>query len=783
MIKLHLPTSILLLAVTFLAASAQTPDFSGIKLVIDPGHGGHESDDRGMPNGFWESESNLTKALWLAALLEERGCEVLLTRYGNSEEEVDDPSLSARPQIAIENGADMFLSIHSNAGNQVSNYPMTIFNGKTASPTVPASKDWAVVLWEQLKTNQGTYWTSEGKAIGDLTLNPTWTTGYGVLVPLNKSKICGIISEGSFHDYQPEMDRLLNLDYRKQEAWNMLYALITYFNIEGTETHGNISGIVRDSLLEKDFFSLPDAADAYENVNGAVVELLENGEIYRVDSLNTGFYMFGSIVPGDYHLVFSASGYFNDTVNVTVTAHQFSYVNQWMEADKTMPPKILGYGPADTNPTPCFDPVTLRFNMNMDSASVAEAFSINPEIPGSFSWDKKHLNVSFQPDLPYETETRYTVELDSTATHQWGVKLDSSLSFSFTTDKRNRYLVESTYPAESESAVSPYPQFRVIFETPVNNTSLIGAVSIKAADGTLLSTKGADISTVDDKGHYYFSASEDLAYDTDYTLILEGSIKDETNIPMVEKYEISFHTMNDPGVITILDEMEDTDQWSIDMASSQGIDDLTFLYRWKKTLISGNASMLLRYNFLSLDAICSFKPEEAIALDPRLSHTGIWIWGELSGHHMVMGFNDGSEVELGSIDFAGWAYRSIEIPEGATAITYLKLIRENDTVNMGDLIFDVLHQPGSTVDVENPQLEGISVYPNPIKNSEIRISGLPQLYSDYALFSLSGKMLQSGILLPGESSISLESGARGANALILKVKNKTGSFETLLLTQ
>ena len=69
MIKLHLPTSILLLAVTFLAASAQTPDFSGIKLVIDPGHGGHESDDRGMPNGFWESESNLTKALWLAALL------------------------------------------------------------------------------------------------------------------------------------------------------------------------------------------------------------------------------------------------------------------------------------------------------------------------------------------------------------------------------------------------------------------------------------------------------------------------------------------------------------------------------------------------------------------------------------------------------------------------------------------------------------------------------------------------------------------------------------------
>ncbi len=783
MFKLHLPLIIILTAASYLAAPAQTPDFTGIKLVIDPGHGGHESDDRGMPNGFWESEGNLTKALWLADLLEDRGCEVLLTRYGNSEEEVDDPGLSERPQIAIDNGADMFLSIHSNAGNQVSNYPMTIFNGKTANPTVPSSKEWAIVLWEQLRTNQGTYWTSEGKAIGDLSLNPSWTSGYGVLVPLNKSKITGIISEGSFHDYQPEMDRLLNLEYRKQEAWNMLYALITYFNIEGTETHGNISGIVRDSLLEKEYYSLVNAADGYENVNGTMVELLETGELYQVDSLNTGFYMFDSIVPGDYHLVFSAKGYFNDTIDVTVSAHQFTYQHQWMEADKTMPPKILAYGPAETSPTPCFDPVTFKFNMNMDSAAVAEAFSIDPVIPGTFSWDKKHLNVSFQPDYPYETETLYTVELDSTASHQWGIKLDSSLTFSFTTDSRNRYLIESTYPTNTETAVSPYPQFRIIFDAPVNNTSLIGAVTIEAEDGTILSTRGADISTVDGKGHYYFSASEDLAYNTDYTLVLDGSIMDEANIPMVDVKEITFHTMEDPGPITILDEMEDTDQWNIDMATSQGIDAQTFLYRWKKTYISGSASMLLRYNFISEDAICTFKPTEAIALNPKLSHAGMWIWGELSTHHIAMGFDDGSEVKLSTIDFAGWAYRSIEVPAEATAITYIKLIGENESRAMGDLIFDVLLQPGSTVAVETLQLEGISVYPNPVEGSKIRISGLPEGYSDYAIFSISGKILQSGILLPGQSSISIKFEISGVHSMILKVRNEAGSFETLLLTR
>jgi hypothetical protein len=49
----------LTVAVTFYSAQ----DLSDFLICVDPGHGGHESDDRNMAwADFWESESNLSKA-------------------------------------------------------------------------------------------------------------------------------------------------------------------------------------------------------------------------------------------------------------------------------------------------------------------------------------------------------------------------------------------------------------------------------------------------------------------------------------------------------------------------------------------------------------------------------------------------------------------------------------------------------------------------------------------------------------------------------------------------
>lgn len=79
------------------------------RIVIDPGHGGHDPGAKGK--GVGEAELVLDIALRLEALLtQEPGVEVILTR--RTDEFV---SLEERTAIANRETADLFLSIHANA--------------------------------------------------------------------------------------------------------------------------------------------------------------------------------------------------------------------------------------------------------------------------------------------------------------------------------------------------------------------------------------------------------------------------------------------------------------------------------------------------------------------------------------------------------------------------------------------------------------------------------------------------------------------------------------------
>lgn len=776
---------ILLGTLVFLTFSgySQTPDFTGIKVMLNPGHGGHDSDDRGMPNGFWESEGNLTKGLWLRDLLEARGCQVIMSRVENRTE--DDLPLSQIAEMANANNVDVFLSIHSNAGNQSSNYPMTIFNGKSETPSIPEAKVWAQILWEHLITNQATYWTNTSPHyIGDLTLNPGFTYGYGVLYPL---EVPGIISEGSFHDYKPEMDRLLSIEYRYQEAWNMLYALEDYFNLSGVEDKGQISGIIRDSLLVKPDYTLPNAADRYEVVNKVQVKILETEDFFQVDSVNTGFYYFDSLTSGNYNLVFSCNGYFNDTVPVIIEGHRFTYLNYWMEADKTMPPAIVSTNPANGSAINCFDPISITFNMNMDSASFSEAFSIVPTIEGLFIWDAKHLNVNFQPSVPYNTNTEYTVTIDATVQHQWGVSMGKIVEFSFTTGARNRYLVEWSFPDKNQNHVCPYLQFRLVFDAPLNNTSLINAVSIITDQGETIGTKSASISIVDGRGHYYFSPDQPLGFNKTYKLLLKGSIKDYQNIPLVDDYEIPFTTQEPISDLVVLNEWESVSEWSIDYTNSISIDQASFLYKWNKEFRSGNASMLLRYKFLSNSSTVLVLPKAPITITEGYSHVGMWIWGEMSQNKISLTFNDTLEDTLCIIDFAGWQYCTLPIPKGAIEITSIKLYRTTGGAELGDLYFDALSITEPTSLVEEGLNQSLHIFPNPLSGREVNVKGLPaNKIMVWQILNSLGQVTDSGIASSDDSGYAkclLNMDCKSSSILLLKLTSNASNHVCKIIIQ
>lgn len=100
-----------------------------IKIFIDPGHGG--TDPGAVANGLLEKDLVLTIALALKRyLLQFDHVEVMLSRE-------DDRflTLSQRTQMANAWGADIFISIHINAGGG-SGFETFIFNGSVSAATI-----------------------------------------------------------------------------------------------------------------------------------------------------------------------------------------------------------------------------------------------------------------------------------------------------------------------------------------------------------------------------------------------------------------------------------------------------------------------------------------------------------------------------------------------------------------------------------------------------------------------------------------------------------------------
>ena len=83
-------------------------------IVLDPGHGEKGNPHTTAPDfydGFYEGTQNFILAGFLREALLSRGFSVLVTR----ESVTDNPSLEERGRLAGENGAILFLSLHSNA--------------------------------------------------------------------------------------------------------------------------------------------------------------------------------------------------------------------------------------------------------------------------------------------------------------------------------------------------------------------------------------------------------------------------------------------------------------------------------------------------------------------------------------------------------------------------------------------------------------------------------------------------------------------------------------------
>jgi N-acetylmuramoyl-L-alanine amidase len=278
--------------------TAQDKNFKGYRFFINPGHGGHDSDDRNIAaTGFWESEGNLEKGLYLKYLLENERATVFISRTTNTS--ADDLDFAVIDEMANAANVDFFLSIHSNGGSGKINRPLTLYRGYDNQPVFNSAKVIAGILWQKFYEN-GNCWThTDFYSKGDWSFYLDWgKQGLGVLRQL---AVPGVLSEGSFHDYLPESWRMRNTDFLHHEAWAIFRTFKEYYGIT-KPSNGIAAGVIRDANKKSTWKTTKNSLDAYQPLNGAIVTLRPGNRSYQVDNQKNGFYYFDNLEPGNYTL-------------------------------------------------------------------------------------------------------------------------------------------------------------------------------------------------------------------------------------------------------------------------------------------------------------------------------------------------------------------------------------------------------------------------------------------------------------------------------------------------
>jgi|GEM_PF-7000390 len=452
----------LIIAATTAITTQAAINAGTVKIYLNPGHGSWGPNDRPMPTipypnlsstgrpdtcGFYESNTNMWKVYGLYDELIKMGVNpsnIKLSRWKNGPYPYTGEDYTYNKQLSVicaevnSFGADMFLSVHSNAATDgtMTNYPLFLYRGTDANELVAGSKAMCNALWPHMKynANEIDYYSRNATDIrGDITFyGSSSTTGYlGVL----KHSSPGFLSEGYFHTYQPARHRALNLDYCKMEGVRYARGIRDYFSLNNTGK-GYIIGTVKDlnKTLEHSLYHYKSGSiDAYRPINAATIQLYKDGVLvgtYKTDNNYNGVFNFKNLEPGSYTINAYAEGY-SDLVNqsFTVVANKTTYPKLYMTEGQSSggggenpPPteavkRIYAYDLRDTKN----DDGSYTFSFTANSDALAAEIIFSDSITGDNLGSVTLTDVKEGHNI--HTLTQEQLPGEENATMNWAVKL------------------------------------------------------------------------------------------------------------------------------------------------------------------------------------------------------------------------------------------------------------------------------------------------------------------------------------------------------------------------
>jgi N-acetylmuramoyl-L-alanine amidase len=401
------------------AVLAQTPPVTGLSgwsLYIDPGHS--QTENMGLYN-YSEAQKVLRVGLHLRDML--LTMTDIDTVYMARTTDSQLVGLTQRVELANTLGADFYYSIHSDAGAPGTNSTLMLWgaNGMGVEKTPQGGKRMGDIMDVDLTASMRI-----GRR-GSRADSPFYgaTSRTSPYLAVNRISImASVLSEAGFHTNPTQQMRNINAEWKKLEAQSAFWSILAYHEIARPPV-----GIVTGFITNKENGQL---------LNGATVSI--DGKTYTTDTyesvffrhssnpdeLRNGFFYLEDFEPSSTHwAVFSAPGFFTDSVQVTVNSNFFTFRDFGLVS--TVPPTVVSTDPAENDQR--YDarfPITINFSRGIDATTLAGNISFDPEL--AFTANLVNPTTLQISSSAFAYETAYTLTLSDNIADLVGHKLDGN---------------------------------------------------------------------------------------------------------------------------------------------------------------------------------------------------------------------------------------------------------------------------------------------------------------------------------------------------------------------